>query len=157
MVSGSAKARKVEVVAPPLLRDQLCFAVYSASHAFARRYKPLLSALQLTYPQYICMMVLWETDNQTVGEIGDRLFLDSGTLTPMLKRLEGADLVSRQRDPVDERQVRIRLTVKGRALAVKAAALPASVACATNITVAAQGELREQLLTLRDSLSDVER
>ncbi len=98
------------------LGDQLCFAVYSAAHAFNRVYKPLLAALGLTYPQYLTMLVLWEQDDVAVKAIGERLGLDSGTLTPLLKRLEKLGLVARRRDPADERSVRIALTTEGRAL-----------------------------------------
>ena len=96
------------------LDRQLCFAVYAAEHAFTRFYKPRLEKLGITYPQYLVMLVLWEEDGLTVKQIGDRLFLDSGTLTPVLKRLEGAALVVRRRDDKDERQVRVRLTEMGR-------------------------------------------
>jgi DNA-binding MarR family transcriptional regulator len=95
------------------LGSMLCFTVYSTAHAFNRAYKPLLDALRLTYPQYLAMFALWERDNQSVKELGDLLHLDSGTLTPLLKRLEGMGLVRRARDPEDERSVRISLTPAG--------------------------------------------
>src|SRR5215212_1791594 len=95
------------------LSNQLCFAVYSAAHAFSAAYKPLLGPLGLTYPQYLVLLVLWEQDGLTVKNIGQQLQLDSGTLTPILKRLEAAGFVSRRRDPADERQVRINLTSRG--------------------------------------------
>ena len=98
------------------LDNQVCFAIYSTAHAFNRVYKPLLDRLGLTYPQYLVMLVLWERDDIAVKEIGERLYLDSGTLTPLLKRLEAADLVKRTRSTADERQVLIALTAKGRAL-----------------------------------------
>ena len=103
---------------PPelLLDNQLCFALYSASLAMTKLYKPLLDALGLTYPQYLVMLSLWERDGLTVSELGERLFLDSGTLTPLLKRLEAAGLLVRLRDVQDERRVRITLTGQGRAL-----------------------------------------
>ena len=91
------------------LGEFLCFAVYSANHAFNRVYKPLLDQLGLTYPQYLVMLVLWERDDVPVKDIGERLFLDSGTLTPLLKRLEAADLIKRTRSTEDERQVLIAL------------------------------------------------
>src|SRR6202167_1701145 len=97
-----------------LLDNQLCFAVYSTAHVFNRVYKPLLDRLGLTYPQYLVMLVLWERDDVPVKEIGERLYLDSGTLTPLLKRLEAADLIRRTRSTQDERQVLIALTAKGR-------------------------------------------
>ena len=95
------------------LDNQICFAVYSAAHAFNRVYKPLLDRLGLTYPQYLVMLVLWERDGVPVKDIGERLFLDSGTLTPLLKRLEAAELVKRTRSTEDERQVLIALTAQG--------------------------------------------
>ena len=106
---------------PLLLGNQLCFAVYSTAHAFNRVYKPLLDPLGLTYPQYLVMMVLWERDGVPVKDIGERLFLDSGTLTPLLKRLEAADSSSARRSTEDERQVLIALTPHGHALKEKAA------------------------------------
>src|SRR5499433_1956577 len=95
------------------LDSMLCFTVYSTAHAFNRAYKPLLDALGLTYPQYLAMFALWECDNLSVKELGDLLHLDSGTLTPLLKRLEAMGLVRRARDPDDERSVRISLTPAG--------------------------------------------
>jgi len=95
------------------LGSMLCFTVYSTAHAFNRAYKPLLDALGLTYPQYLAMFALWECDNLSVKELGDLLHLDSGTLTPLLKRLEAMGLVRRARDPDDERSVRISLTPAG--------------------------------------------
>jgi DNA-binding MarR family transcriptional regulator len=102
----------------------LCFAIHSTAHAVQRANKPLMDKLGLTYPQYLVMVVLWGEDNQTVSRIGDRLFLESSTLTPLLKRLEAAGLVRRQRDTADERQVRVQLTAAGRALHDKARRLP---------------------------------
>jgi len=95
------------------LGSMLCFTVYSTAHAFTRAYKPLLDALGLTYPQYLAMFVLWENDNLSVKELGELMRLDSGTLTPLLKRLEAMGLVRRSRDPADERSVRISLTPAG--------------------------------------------
>src|SRR3954470_10616096 len=105
---------------PQALSSQLCFAFYSMSHAFGRAYRQLLWPLGLTYPQYIVLLVLWEQDELSVKEIGERLFLDSGTLTPLLKRLEGTGHIRRVRDQGDERQVRIVLTETGRSLGEKA-------------------------------------
>src|SRR6185436_15253777 len=104
-----------------LLDNQLCFALYSASLAMTKLYKPLLDELGLTYPQYIVMLVLWEGDGLAVSELGQRLSLDSGTLTPLLKRLEGSGLISRLRDVQDERRVHIHLTPAGRKLKARAA------------------------------------
>lgn len=103
-----------------MLSDYLCFAVYSANLAFGKAYKPILEELGLTYPQYITIIALWEEDNQTVSGLGAKLFLESNTLTPMLKKLEAMGYLERQRDPSDERQVRIRLTKSGRRLRDKA-------------------------------------
>ena len=108
-------ARKSAADFPLRLDNQICFAVYSTAHAFNRVYKPLLDKLGLTYPQYLVMLVLWERDGVPVKDIGERLFLDSGTLTPLLKRLEAAELVKRTRSTEDERQVLIALTAKGEA------------------------------------------
>src|SRR3989338_8092204 len=99
-----------------LLDNQLCFALYSASLAMTKLYKPLLDELGLTYPQYLALLVLWEQDSLMVSELGERLYLDSGTLTPLLKRLETSGLVSRLRDVEDERRVHISLTAAGRKL-----------------------------------------
>lgn len=100
----------------PPLSDYLCFAVYSANLAFGRAYRPILEPLGLTYTQYVALVALWEQDDQTVGALGEKLFLESNTLTPILKKLEQTGFVERRRDPADERQVRIRLTSKGRDL-----------------------------------------
>ncbi|MCY1410225.1 Organic hydroperoxide resistance transcriptional regulator [compost metagenome] len=101
---------------PPKLSDFLCFAVYSANLAFGKAYKPILERLGLTYTQYITIVALWEQDDVTVGSLGERLFLESNTLTPILKKLEVMGFVQRQRDPEDERQVRIKLSERGRQL-----------------------------------------
>lgn len=106
------------------LDRMLCFAIHSTAHAIQRAYKPFLDRLGLTYPQYLVMVVLWAQDGRTVGNIGEQLFLDSSTLTPLLKRLESAGLVTRARDPEDERQVRIQLTEAGRALQQDAQQIP---------------------------------
>ncbi|WP_298273188.1 MarR family transcriptional regulator [uncultured Bradyrhizobium sp.] len=98
------------------LSNFLCFAVYSANLAFGRAYKPILDGLGLTYTQYIAMIALSETDDQTVSELGEKLFLESNTLTPILKKLEQSGYISRVRDPADERQVRVNLTPAGRRL-----------------------------------------
>jgi DNA-binding MarR family transcriptional regulator len=118
------------------LDNQLCFAVYRAAQAFTATYKPLLEPLGLTYPQYLTMLVLWQEDGITVSAIGERLGLDSGTLTPLLKRLEATGLLSRTRDAGDERQVRIALTAAGRTLKQKAKAIPAKLLCASGMSLA---------------------
>ena len=134
------------------LENQLCFAVYAAAHALNKTYKPLLEPLDLTYPQYLVMLVLWERDGLTVKEIGERLFLDSGTLTPLLKRLEAAGRVRRTRDPDDERQVRITLTDAGLALRDRAAAVPPMLLCATGMEVGNAIGLKDDLAKLRSTL-----
>lgn len=144
-----AEAAGVDMLA---LDRQFCFALYSASHAMTKTYKPMLDRLGLTYPQYLVMLVLWEQDAILVKEIGARLFLDSGTLTPLLKRLEANGLVSRNRDPHDERQVRILLTAEGRTLREQAADIPRQVLCASGQELAALGQLRGELARVRDDL-----
>ncbi len=113
------------------LENQLCFALYSASLAMTKLYKPLLEKLGLTYPQYLAMLVLWENDGLMVSNIGERLYLDSGTLTPLLKRLEAGGFITRQRDADDERCVRVHLTAAGVALKVDAASIPTCIAAHT--------------------------
>ena len=135
------------------LDHQLCFALYSASLAMTKLYKPLLEDLGLTYPQYLAMLVLWETDGVTVSELGDRLHLDSGTLTPLLKRLESAELVTRLRDVQDERRVLIRLTATGRKLKARAARIPGCVLQATQCDLSEVLHLTRQVQTLRDRLT----
>ena len=134
------------------LDNQFCFALYSTSHAMTKTYKPLLDRLGLTYPQYLVMLVLWERDDVPLKDIGEKLFLDSGTLTPLLKRLESNGLVARNRDPQDERQVRISLTAEGRALRAKAEEIPEQLLCATGQEAGTLGRLRGQLATVRDEL-----
>jgi MarR family transcriptional regulator, organic hydroperoxide resistance regulator len=136
-----------------LLDNQLCFALYSASLAMTKLYKPLLDGLGLTYPQYLALLVLWEKDGVTVSELGERLGLDSGTLTPLLKRLETAGLVSRLRDATDERRVLIRLTPEGRQLKARAARLPGCVLQAAQCNVAEAMALTRQVQALRNRLS----
>ncbi|MFN3878407.1 MAG: MarR family winged helix-turn-helix transcriptional regulator [Brevundimonas sp.] len=138
--------------APMAVNDMLCFAAYSANLAFNRFYKPLLDQMGLTYPQYLAMALLWRDDGQTVGQLGERLFLESNTLTPLIKRLEAAGLVTRTRDKADERVVRVSLTEAGRALAVEAACLPQSVQDATEMTPETMTGLRDGLNVLRDQL-----
>src|SRR5215475_3370752 len=135
------------------LDNQICFAVYSAAHAFNRVYKPLLDRLGLTYPQYLVMLVLWERDGVPVKEIGERLFLDSGTLTPLLKRLEAAGLVKRTRSSEDERQVLIALTTKGEALKEKARAVPQSILAASDCSVSELVAMKNEIVALRDRLN----
>ncbi|HSV79032.1 MAG TPA: MarR family transcriptional regulator [Ramlibacter sp.] len=136
-----------------LLDNQLCFALYSASLAMTKLYKPLLDELGITYPQYLVLLVLWETDGPTVSELGQRLSLDSGTLTPLLKRLETAGLISRLRDVADERRVRIQLTAAGRKLKAKATKVPSCVLAASQCSVSELVQLTQQVRNLRDRLA----
>ncbi len=137
---------------PAPLEKQLCFAIYSASHAFTRAYRSLLDPLGLTYPQYLVLLVLWERDGLRVKEIGARLYLDSGTLTPLLKRLEASGYVSRVRETGDERQVSVRLTSAGRALEKKALSIPEDLQCMTGLAGSEVASLTEQVARLRDGL-----
>jgi len=135
------------------LDNQICFAVYSAAHAFNRVYKPLLDRLGLTYPQYLVMLTLWERDGVPLRDIGERLFLDSGTLTPLLKRLEAAGLIKRTRSTEDERQVKIALTAQGVALKERARSVPLSILDASSCSVAELSAVRNEIVALRDRLN----
>lgn len=134
------------------LDNQLCFAIYSASLAMTRLYKPLLDQLELTYPQYLVMLVLWEQDGLMVSELGQRLSLDSGTLTPLLKRLEASGYVSRIRDVRDERRVHISLTPAGRRLKARAAKVPACLLAASQCSLSELVSLTHQVQQLRDRI-----
>jgi DNA-binding MarR family transcriptional regulator len=134
------------------LDNQICFAIYSTAHAFNRVYKPLLDRLGLTYPQYLVMLVLWERDDVPVKDIGERLFLDSGTLTPLLKRLEAADLIKRTRSTEDERQVLIALTSQGQALREKARTVPQSILAASACSIGELSAIKNEIVALRDRL-----
>lgn len=136
-----------------LLDNQLCFALYSASLAMTKLYKPLLDELGLTYPQYLVMLVLWEGDGLMVSELGQRLCLDSGTLTPLLKRLESTGLLSRMRDAEDERRVRIQLTAAGRKLKARAAKVPGCVLAASQCSIPELLQLTKQVRRLRERLA----
>lgn len=130
----------------------LCFAIYSAGHAFNQLYRPLLDGIGLTYPQYLVMVALWKRDDQTVKEIGQRLHLDSSTLTPLLKRLEGLGHINRSRDPSDERQVRLRLTEQGRALREKARAIPSCIGEATGLSPEHLRRLVKEITAARENI-----
>ena len=134
------------------LDNQLCFALYSTSLAMTRLYKPLLDELGLTYPQYLAMLVLWEKDGLMVSELGERLYLDSGTLTPLLKRLEASGLVARLRDVADERRVHITLSPAGRKLKIQAAKIPGCILTASQCSIPDLITLTQQVQTLRDRL-----
>jgi MarR family transcriptional regulator, organic hydroperoxide resistance regulator len=160
MATAAATAKdKVRAAADdvPKLDDFLCFAVYSANLAFNRVYKPLLDELGLTYPQYLVLVALYEEDGQTVGGLGEKLFLDSSTLTPLLKRMEGVGYLTRQRDPQDERQVRLRLTPRGRSVREKGIAFRGGLLKATGLSPTGLRELREQMVALRENLAKAAR
>ena len=135
------------------LDNQLCFALYSTSLAMTKVYKPLLDELGLTYPQYLAMLVLWERDGLMVSELGDKLYLDSGTLTPLLKRLETSGYISRIRALEDERRVYITLTSSGRKLKTRAAKIPACILSASQCSVPELMALTTQVQALRRKLA----
>ncbi len=135
-----------------ILDDQLCFALYSTSHAMSRAYREPLKRLGLTYPQYLVMLVLWEEDGISVSSVGQRLFLDSATLTPLLKRLEGMQLVERKRDATDERSVRVTLTESGRAIKREARRVPLEIARAMGDSMHDVVDLKTRIEVLRDNL-----
>jgi DNA-binding MarR family transcriptional regulator len=143
--------------APDLKLDELlCFGIYAAGHAFNRVYKQALDELNVTYPQYLVLVLLWERDDQTVGELGSRLFLESNTLTPLLKRLEAIGYIRRRRDPADERQVRISLTQAGAALRAKAGKVPACIQAASGLDVTQARQLLSAVAALREALENYE-
>jgi len=151
-------SKKEEVAIPrgeELLKldNQLCFALYSSSRGITRLYRPLLSEFGITYPQYLAMLVLWEKEPLTVKELGERLFLDSGTLTPLLKRMEKQGLLKRARSQGDERQVLISLTDKGRKLKDKALAIPLRIADQVNIS---QSEFISLLTSLKKLMRKID-
>lgn len=134
----------------PSLNEFLCFTIYSTGHAFNQIYRPLLEAIGLTYPQYLLMVALWEKDDQIVKDLGSALFLDSSTLTPLIKRLEAAGYVSRKRDPQDERQVRISLTEAGRALKARTQHLPDCIGEAIGMEA-------EDIMHIQAAVADIRR
>lgn len=134
------------------LDNQLCFALYSTSLAMTRVYKPLLDELGLTYPQYLALLVLWERDGLMVSELGERLYLDSGTLTPLLKRLEASGLITRIRAVEDERRVHITLTAAGRKLKTRAAKIPGCILSASQCSIPELVSLTQQVQALRQHL-----
>jgi MarR family transcriptional regulator, organic hydroperoxide resistance regulator len=138
------------------LDNQLCFALYSASLAMTKLYKPLLEPLGLTYPQYLALLVLWERDGLAVNELGERLFLDSGTLTPLLKRMEAAGWLSRERASDDERRVLVSLTADGKALKRRALSVPRALAAATGCSADELVALTQRLQQLRSQLLDAQ-
>ncbi|KVD94493.1 MarR family transcriptional regulator [Burkholderia stagnalis] len=144
------KSTETDPRTAPKLSDFLCFAVYSANLAFGKAYKPILEELGLTYTQYITIIALWEEDNQTVGSLGDKLFLESNTLTPILKKLEAMGYLQRQRDPADERQVLVSLTKAGRRLREKG--LNMDLVEATGLKPDEFAKMQKGIATLRNNL-----
>lgn len=135
------------------LDNQLCFALYACSREITKLYKPVLDKLGLTYTQYISLLVLWEKDNITIKEMGVKLHLDSGTLTPLLKKLECMELVNRSRDIVDERKVYVKLTDKGVELKKLAVDIPNKILCSTGLTLQSAELLKENITSLLLSLT----
>lgn len=152
MKNTATPTKPVRAKLPLTLDEQVCFALYSTGLALNKVYRRLLARLGLTYPQYLAMLVLWERDKVTVSEIGERLFLDSATLTPLLKRLEGMGLISRTRAKGDERQVIVALTAQGRELKSAARSVPADVSCAAECSAQDMAALKRQLEALRANL-----
>jgi DNA-binding MarR family transcriptional regulator len=142
---------------PLALDRQLCFALYATTLAMTKAYKPLLAPLGLTYPQYLAMLVLWQGDGLTVSQIGERLGLDSGTLTPLLKRIEALGLVQRLRDAADERRVRLTLTAQGRSLRERAEAIPQAMAQQLGCDSDGVVDLIQRLGALRQALTTISR
>lgn len=134
------------------LPEMVCFALYSAAHAMQAAYKPLLAPLGLTYPQYLVLTALWAQDSQTVGALGRAMRLESNTLTPLLKRMQGQGLITRSRDGLDERQVRVALTEAGRAMQDRAAHIPACIVERSGMTLDELSALRDAAAGLRDRI-----
>ena len=139
------------------LEQQLCYSLYATSMAVGRAYKPMLDALGITYPQYLVLHALWEEDARTIGAIAERLALESSTVTPLVKRLEGAGLLTRQRDARDERQVRVTLTDAGRAMRERCGCLGEALVERTGMTMAQIAALNAQVKALRDALAEAAR
>ncbi|RQO58725.1 MarR family transcriptional regulator [Paucibacter sp. KBW04] len=154
MASRSTQSKAQTEQSPDwlLLDQQLCFALYASSLAMTKLYKPLLAPLGLTYPQYLVMLALWETDGPSVSALGQRLQLDSGTLTPLLKRLEISGLIQRRRSSEDERRVEVFLSSEGRSLKRRAKPIPAQLACASACSLQELSELTQRLHRLRSDL-----
>ena len=148
--AAASKAAKPDPKPDPRLQDFLCFAIYSANLAYGRAYKPILDELGLTYTQYIAIVALWEEDNQTVSSLGEKLFLESNTLTPILKNLEAAGYLHRRRDPKDERQVLISLSDAGRRLREKA--LPMNLVKESALSPDDFAKLQKAVVALRNNL-----
>jgi DNA-binding MarR family transcriptional regulator len=138
------------------LDEQLCFAAHTAARAMTAAYQPLLQELEITYPQYLVLLALWEEDGARVSRLGERLYLDSATLTPLLKRLEGRGLVTRQRSSADERVVEVFLTAEGKRMKKRAAEIPKALFCKTNLTATELARLRTALQELTRTLYQAE-
>lgn len=138
---------------PLPLDAQLCFSLYSTTIAINRLYKPMLDSLGITYPQYLVLSTLWEAEGQTISAIADRLALEPSTITPLMKRLEAAGFVSRQRNPEDERQVRVFLTAKGKALRSQASCLTDSLLENSKLSIPEMIALNDQVQRLRGALT----
>ena len=139
------------------LEDHLCFSLYACSRAILRLYRPYLDELQLTYPQYLVLVTLWEKPKRTIKELGEVLNLDTGTLTPLLKRMEAASLVERHRDTVDERIVNIHITEAGKALQEKASCVPQSLFDATGMSKKDLDEINETIIHLLHQLNGIDK
>ncbi|MEO7150608.1 MAG: MarR family transcriptional regulator [Burkholderiaceae bacterium] len=150
--SAPSVAPRSPANAPLALDNQLCFALYSASLAMTKLYKPVLVPLGLTYPQYLTLLALWERDGQGVSELGERLYLDSGTLTPLLKRMEASGWLLRRRSTDDERRVMVYLTERGQALRSQARKVPHVLAGMTGISFDQIGQFTQRLQRLRTQL-----
>ncbi|QKJ87624.1 MarR family transcriptional regulator [Paramixta manurensis] len=134
------------------LGEQLCYSIYSASLAIKRLYKPLLDEMGVTYPQYLVLNVLWEQGEQTIGQIGEMLALETSTLTPLLKRLENEDFIRRERRPDDERKVMITLAEKGRALEQQSLCLSQTLFCSSGMALETLQRLNQEIIALRDNI-----
>ncbi len=137
----------------PTLDEQLCFSLYGASMAINRAYKPLLDTLEITYPQYLVLSALWETDGLSIGAIAERLALDSSNVTPLVKRMEAAKLLSRERNPADERQVVVSLTDLGRDMQARSACLGQTLFAAAELSVEKLIQLNKDVQAFRDSVA----
>jgi len=158
MTTSEGGARAQEKEPPPMsapfpLDQQLCFALYSASMAIGRAYKPMLDALGLTYPQYLVLHALWEQDGRTIGEIADRLGLESSTITPLVKRLESAGLLARARNPDDERQVLVSLTTRGHDIRDRCGCLGEELLARSGMSVEQLSKLNRKVQALRDAVA----
>ena len=156
-VASSKKARDSGHTKFPTLDQKLCFAIYASSLAMLQSYKPLLAELGITYPQYLVMLALWENDGVSLKHLAERLGLDSGSVTPLVKRLEEASFLTRGRDPQDERNLVVKLTPEGRALQLKAEEASSRFENACSLSRDEGGDLRDRLAALTEKLRAVEK